>query len=699
MSCEDEYKEADAEAFKARYAHLPQNSEDLALRVYTSQLIGKNPHLVLHGGGNTSVKLNYQRITGEVIPVLAIKGSGWDLSNIEPQGFPLVDLNRLLALRKLEKLSDEDMVNEVKGHTMDMNSPMPSIETLLHAYLPHKWVDHTHADSALAIMDQTHAAEICRKIYGNKVAIVPYIMPGFTLAKAAAEIYERDPSVEGILLLKHGVFTFGDSAKQSYQRHVMIVQAADRFIFSNPRRQLNVKPLCCCGANASGIQPSPQELFRRIAPVLRGIFREYSNRNAYWLAHLRTSPQVVEFVSSQEARDWSQLGPLTPDHVIRTKSVPLLLQDLELDDPTKLRSQIEAAVVGYMREYDSYFENFNRIFVEAGAPKRQLDKLPRVVLVQGVGIIAMDRSVGACKISADIYEHTIPIIVAAQSLGQYEPPAGQHLFDIEYWSLEQAKLGKTVPPPLQGAVVYVTGGASGIGLETSIAFSKLGASIVLTDINDQALADAAKSVKGSLGLRCNVTKVEEIQETFDRAILEFGGVDFVVSNAGGVPASVKIGDCSPQLLKEQMELNFFSHQYVASCGVRVMLAQGSDGCLLFNASKAAFNPGPKIGPYAISKAAVVALMKQYALEYGENSIRSNAVNADRVRTNLFTQEVIEARARARNTTTDEYFKQNLLGQEVTAAHVGQAFVSLALAASTTGAVITVDGGNIAASVR
>ncbi len=681
------WNDSDAKAAIQLYNDV---SEDIALRVYTSRLIGADLSLVLHGGGNTSVKSVTKNALGEEVNVLYVKGSGWDLDTLQPPGLPGVQLDHLIKLRQLDSLSDEDMVNEQRTHLLDASSPNPSVETLLHAFLPHKFIDHSHADAILVIADQPDSEALCKKIYGDAMGIVPYIMPGFDLAKAAAEVYEKNLDVKGLFLVNHGLFTFGDTAKESYDRHIEAVQQAEDFIASHDTKTLS--PV------ATRTPASGDEILSAIAPCLRGLYTEETGQS--WVIHYREDPIARDFASSKECADWSQIGTATPDHVIRTKQKPLLLNPKHIGDPEELREEIANALEEYKRSYHRYFET--NVHAK-GVDKNELDPLPRIILVAGLGLVAIGKSVKETKIAADIYQHTMDIISKAFNVGQFTPLKDFDLFDMEYWSLEQAKLGKSKPALTQGKIVYITGAASGIGRATAKLFAKNGASLFLVDRDKKTLSDTVEELRtqfktGIVSQVMDVTDEKAVKESFAYVTREFGGLDILISNAGNAVRG-RIGDVESATLRQSFELNFFAHQTLASEAVKLFQKQKAGGVLLFNASKAAFNPGKDFGPYALPKATVIALMKQYALDYGAEGIRSNAVNADRIRTRLFTEKVVAERSAARGLTPDEYFKSNLLATEVYDTDVAKGFFEFALAEKTTGSVITIDGGNIAASPR
>ena len=659
--------------------------KDLALRVYTTQLLGNDVRLVLHGGGNTSVKTQMQDTAGDTVDVLCVKGSGWDMGDIEPPGLPAVRLDAIRKLRKLKKLSDEDMVNAQRGALLDSGSPNPSVETLLHAFLPHKFVDHTHSDAILSITDQPDGDRICRELYGDRVALVPYIMPGFDLAQSCARIWERNPDVEGLILLKHGIFTFGDTARIAYERMIDLVTVAEKRL-AQTKVAKSFSPVRTPKALAS---------VEDIAPILRGLVADPTADD--WrrmVMDFRDSKQALSYVNGKDVSTYATVGPVTPDHVIRTKPKPLILPAPRENDLLGFAEAAAKAVDAYETNYRRYFERNNK---KLKTPKTALDPLPRVILVQGLGLFGLGKSAKDAGIAADLAETTARVVADAERLGHYKCIPEKDIFDLEYWSLEQAKLGKAAEKALARHVVAVTGGGSGIGRATAEAFAHLGAEVAVLDRD----LDAARRVAGSIGglaVQCDVTRPTSVERAFAQVVRAFGGLDILVSNAGAAWQG-RIGEVDEQILRDSFELNFWGHQRCAQAAVAIMKAQGTGGALLFNTSKQAVNPGPDFGPYGLPKASTLFLSRQYALDHGGDGIRSNAVNADRIRSGLLTDDMISKRSTARGLSEADYMAGNLLGREVTADDVAQAFIDLALARKTTGAVLTVDGGNIAAALR
>ncbi|RST87645.1 bifunctional aldolase/short-chain dehydrogenase [Aquibium carbonis] len=680
------WNDTDAEALVAQYARKGVDRE-LALRVYTTRLLGGEPRLVLHGGGNTSVKSTVTDLVGDRWEVLCVKGSGWDMAVIEPEGLPAVKLGALLKARALESLSDEDMVALQRANLINPSSPNPSVETLLHAFLPHKFVDHTHSTAILAIVDQGEDSKaLCEKVFGAKMGYVPYIKPGFDLAKAAAEIYEKDPSVEGLILDKHGIFTFAETAKEAYDRMIHWVTVAEDYVAGSGRDPLVPATL-----------PEKLATPAEIAPLLRGAVAASLGEGRFdrMVGDFRTSPAILEFVNAAALGTWAAAGVSTPDLSIRIKTGPMVLPAPE-GDLDSYAATIREHVAAYADEYRTYFDTND---ARDDVKRTMLDPMPRLTLVPGLGMFGHGRTLKDARIASDVGEMWMEAVKGAAAIGDFRPLAKSDLFELEYWSLEQAKLAANKPKPLTGQVMLVTGGAGAIGAATAKLFAREGAHVVVFDLDEARAGEVAASAgNGAIGVGGDVTRAEDVRAAFDRAVEVFGGVDIVVSNAGAAWEG-GIGELDDALLRKSFELNFFAHQTVAQNAVRLFKLQGTGGCLLFNTSKQAVNPGPKFGAYGLPKAATLFLSRQYALEYGAIGVRSNAVNADRIRSGLLTDEMIASRSKARGLSQKDYMSGNLLGQEVTAEHVAQAFLNHALAERTTGDVTTVDGGNIQAVLR
>jgi rhamnose utilization protein RhaD (predicted bifunctional aldolase and dehydrogenase)/NAD(P)-dependent dehydrogenase (short-subunit alcohol dehydrogenase family) len=683
------WNEAEAAKFVAKYV-AQGIAPELALRTYSARLLGANPKLVLHGGGNTSVKLSMTDVFGDEVRVLCVKGSGWDLATIEPAGHPAVRMESLHRLRQLDRLSDEDMVNALRSNLLDNTAPTPSVEALLHAYVPATFIDHTHALAAIVIADQPDSETLCQAIYGDRVIWIPYVMPGFELSQVVARAFEAHPHAEGMLLSKHGLFSFGDTARQSYERMIEFVTLAENFIDGRRVGAVAATPAVVTPPSVAGMAD--------IAPYLRAAFAKLATGKTthHWLFDLRSSAYALEFSRGLGLTEVAQRGVATPDHVIRMKGRPVVLPAPERDQLAAWSEQALAKIADFMAQYHAYFERNN---ARVGGIKTELDALPRTIVIEHVGVIGVGKSASEAAVNADVIESWMEVVTDSSACGNYEPIGEADEFDMEYWSLEQAKLGKSVAKAFQGRVVAVTGAGSGIGAATARAFAALGAEVAVLDLDAHAANEVATGIgRFALPLQCDVTEAASVKVAFDAVAARFGGVDVVVSNAG-IALSGRMCDLSAEVLRKSFEVNFFGHQLVAQAAVAIMKKQGLGGVLLFNVSKQAINPGPDFGAYGTSKAALLALVRQYALEHGRDGIRVNAVNADRIRSGLLDAQTIAARSTARGLSESDYMAGNLLGQEVFAEDVAKAFVLSAQLDKTTGNVMTVDGGNVAAMLR
>jgi rhamnose utilization protein RhaD (predicted bifunctional aldolase and dehydrogenase)/NAD(P)-dependent dehydrogenase (short-subunit alcohol dehydrogenase family) len=678
--------DADAEASVTQGARAGI-ARDLALRIYTTRLLGRDPKLVLHGGGNTSLKMLLRDRFGDEVEVLRVKSSGADMATIDADGLPAVRLLAMRKLRALETIDDADLLGIERANLIDPAAPNPSVEMMLHAFLPQKFVDHTHATAVLSLIDQPDGEKIAADVFGDRLAFVPYLMPGFGLAKMAIEVFERSRPRDGLILSKHGLVTFGDTAREAYERMIEMVSLAEAHIARHR------KP-------AAVIASRSVATVAQVAPIVRGVCSEQDYKvEGAWrrqVCEFRGGDAVLGFLQAKDLDRLSQSGVITPDHTIRTKNWPLLLPVPAAGKLDEFAQVARDPAAQFISRYAQYFARHNK---RVGGTKRPIDPLPRVVLVPGLGLFGLGRSKRDAVIAADIAEAWIDGITGAEAIGRFESISEADMFDCEYWPLEQAKLGARQELPLAGQIVAVTGAGGAIGAATAHAFAAAGAEVALLDVNLAAAAERAKAVGATaLPVPCDVTDAASVNAAFDKIAQNFGGVDIVVSNAGAAWQG-RIGEVDEQILRQSFELNFYGHQRVAQAAVRIMLAQQTGGCLLFNVSKQAVNPGPNFGPYGLPKAALLALMRQYALDYGGDGIRANAVNADRIRSGLLSAEMIASRSKARGLSEKDYMSGNLLGREVTADDVAQAFLHQALALKTTADVTTVDGGNIAAAMR
>lgn len=669
----------------ARYADQGIG-EDLAIRTYSSRILGQEPALVLHGGGNTSVKTQLPDILGTVHEVLCVKGSGWDMATIEPAGHPAVELGPLAALAQREVMSDEDLVAAQRRLLLDPYAPNPSIEAVLHAIIAAKYVDHTHSNAIVALTNQPDGEAIIRDLFPD-TTIVPYVMPGFYLAQICRKILQEEPNAKSLILMNHGIFTFHDDPRQSYEDMITMVSAAEKRLDQGKARPFAPVTL-----------PADMPPIEEIAPIIRGALARPSAQEGKperWILDYRTSDEIRHFVDGQEVQSYAMRGNASPDHSIRIKRFGMVAPIANTAEGLEAFSTgFKAHLHDFITQYEAYFERNN---TRAGGGFTMLDPVPRIVYAPGYGLFGVGKTAKEAKIAADVAQATVNVITRAEGIGTFAALPEDDLFDIEYWSLEQAKLAKLVEKPLGRQVAIVTGGASGLGLACSKALGSEGAEVVILDIDGAAAHEAAQEI-GAFGLGCDVTDAQAVQEAVAAVVRRYGGVDILISNAGAAFQGALI-DVPDETFHAAFDLNFWSHHLMSRACVNVMKVQGSGGALVYNVSKQALNQGPEFGPYGTSKAALMALMRQYALEEGAAGITANAVNPDRIRTKLLTDEFVQERAEARGVSPEVYMRGNLLGREVTAEDVAAAFVHLVKATKTTGAVLTVDGGNVAAMVR
>jgi len=697
---------ADAQAAIDRYAE--SFGESVALRIYTSRLIGADPALVLHGGGNTSVKDHFVNFLGDRVDAIFVKGSGWDLGKLEPEGLPGLDLAYLRRLRSLESMSDEEMVNQLRTHLFDATAPNPSVETLLHAFLPHRFVDHSHADAVLAVTNQPDGSTLAEEALGPDVIHLPYIMPGFPLAKAVADAIEAKPQAKGVLLHKHGLFTFSDDARESYELHIDYVDRCEKRLAQEVQKRGGLSPIY-------QVERTPESLARQAAPILRGLLaepgEEPNSASRRMVMNWRSSPEVLDFCASEEAEQLCAQGPLTPDHVIRTKRLPLYIPDPLWSDEDALRAQLKESVDAYRKDYVRYFE---RQCSDKEVVRTPLDSAPRVVLLPGAGALCFGASQKDARIAGDITEHTLSTKAIAHAAGRYQALDEADLFDMEYWSLEQAKLGKSVPRALDGQVVVVTGGAGAIGVGVAEACAEAGAQVVLADLAEDQAERAASQLEQkygegrALGLAMDITRETSIRDGFDRICREFGGVDVVVANAG-IAHVAPIEELSVKDVQRVNEVNYIGVLLTIREAAGIFRSQGIGGNIIVNASKNVFAPGADFGAYSASKAAAHQIGKVAAMELAPMGVRVNLINADAI----FSEGEVESglwktvgpdRARSRGldleALPDFYQSRNLLKTRVQGRHVGNAVVFFASNQTpTSGATLPVDGGIAAAFPR
>ena len=653
---------------------------DLGSRIYTSRLIGSVPDLVMHGGGNTSCKTYKKDIFNENIEVICVKGSGWDLETIEANGLPAIKLSPLLELRKLKNLSDENMVNLQRANLLDSQSPNPSVETLLHAFLPHKFVDHTHATPFLILANLPNYKEIVDEIFGSKLAIVPYIMPGFDLAKKAADIYDLHTNCEGLLLLNHGHFTWGKTAKESYERVINQTNKVQQWIIKNlDTKKHFLKKLPENNKNLS------------LLSFIRGDIQKHSkDYNFVPTFDIRNDLKISNFLLRKDLNLIAKKGVASPDHVIRIKGNPLVLSK------SFNKKEILIKLENFRREYTSYFNRNKKRFKNK---LKMLNPNPNVIWAPGIGLIGIGGDKKGASLVADIAVQNIHVMNAGENLGGYYPIKEKDQFDIEYWSLEQAKIKKTNTSLIRGKTVIITGAGGVIGREVARLFNYEGANVFLVDKDIKSLQETQNLMNANSAIyQSDLTIPNSSKSIIDNCLQKFGGVDILISNAG-IAVESSILELDIDKLRESFELNFFSHFNLSKEFSKVLINQSVGGKILFNVSKQAVNPGKNFGAYGLPKATLMFFLKQLALELGEHNISVNGVNADKIRSGLLTPKLIKARSKSRGIDEEKYMTNNLLAKEVEAKHVAEGFLSLALAKRTSAHILTVDGGNIEASLR
>ncbi|MGZ3722705.1 MAG: bifunctional aldolase/short-chain dehydrogenase, partial [Bdellovibrionales bacterium] len=635
-----------------------------ALRAYTSRLLGQEASLVQHGGGNTSVKAVVENLFGEKEEILYVKGSGWDLATIEPQGFAPVKIAVLTRMARLEKLSDSDMVREQKAAMTNPSAPNPSVEAIMHAIIPFKYVDHTHSDSVVALTNTPDGAKNAREVYGDKVLLIPYSMPGFILAR---KIFEATQDLnwdqcEGIVLLNHGVFTFHNDAKTSYENMIRLVTKAEDFL--QKRKVLEIRK------GDATVKPAAEQLAtvrKHLGATLGGPL----------LMRLNSSPEAVGFSTWDKVAEVTAAGTITPDHVIYLKPFPMILD-----------SEIETSLRNFVDNYHAYFASNEMPGL------KELDPCPRWAVWPGAGTLNIATSAKALRITDDLTTHSRRCMQWASALGEFKPVSEKDLFEVEYWELEQAKLkiGGGAKPALQGKIAVVTGAASGIGKAIAEDLKAQGACVAALDINPEIESFKGESV---LGLVCDVTSEASITAALQKVALQFGGLDILVTNAGTFPSSKMIADLGEEEWTKTLNVNLSGHWRMIKAAIP-LLKQGFDPSIIVVGSKNVSAPGPGAAAYSTAKAGLTQLARVAALELAPFGVRVNTIHPDAVfDTGIWDGDILETRAKHYGLTVDQYKRKNLLKTEITSKNVAQLVTAMVGPAfgKTTGAQIPIDGGN------
>lgn len=664
------------------------NLSDIDILVYQSRLVGGDPGLVVWGGGNTSIKTRETDFRGRPIDVLRVKGSGSDLKAVTARDFPGVRMDDILPLLERDNMTDEEMVAYLGLTLAEPNAPRPSIETLLHAFVPARSVVHSHADAILMLTNNTRSDVLLKEVFGDDLAVIPYRRPGFLLSKWVGEVARQQPHIKGVILLNHGLITWHDDPKEAYNLHIEMVDRAARFAMHDAKPATSSKSdLTTDQRKAAAAQ---------IAPILRGIF----GAQGRIIARFDDSEDVIQFVSGESVPfdrmpEVLAQGAATPDHILNTKRRVLWIPDGSQPLPDRVRAAYDA----WLQSYTAYYHSHT-------TGEAMLPPVPRVVLVEGVGMFAVGKDSKAATVAHDIYHHTISIVSAAERIGSYRSLADKDAFEAEYWPLELYKL--TLAPPekeLSRRVALITGAAGAIGAGIARLYAREGAHVVCADLDlEKAQALAADLIKANpsnraLAVRMDVTNEASVRDGFQQAVLEYGGIDVLVSNAGVAKGS-PIDELTLDEWQRNFAVNATGHFLVVREALKIMKAQQTGGSMVFIATKNVLAPGKDFSAYSASKAAEAQLARVLALEGAPFGIRSNIVNPDAVfeGSGLWSPELKAERARAQNIDPSQleehYRKRNLLQLEVTADDVAYAALFLASdrTAKTTGAILPVDGG-------
>lgn len=646
----------------------PDEDDDVGVMVYSSRLLGSESDLVLHGGGNTSVKTDEIDHTGKRISVLRVKGSGSDLSAMKRSDFTGLRLNDLLAAKDLRAMDDLQMESYLKKSMTDPEEASPSVETFLHAFIPFKYVNHSHADAILSLTNTELTDAELKKILGN-VVVIPYISPGFALGKAIADRADEIKSSDGVVLRNHGLVTFSDSVRESYEKHIRIVTSAE-----NHLDRTIIGPVFTRKFDSTEINEA------KFLPRLRGIL----SRNSKKILKIRTTGLAAEIALSAEGEELCRLGPPTSDMLIRTKH-----EFLYVDRPENIEADIEQYIKNYQEDHVKYAGSY-----------QMHDPYPCVILVRGYGIITQSTSARESEIIMDMALHSFTINGKSLHVDKHASISKAEAYHMEYWPLQEAKLKRRGKEKLEGTVSVVTGAASGIGLEAFRELASKGSQVVAIDI-DPAIGKISEEVYRESGRQnlpacIDLSDEDAIESTFKRAIREFGGIDFVFNNAG-ILKTAPLDEITTSEMDRVFAVNGRGTFIVTREAFRIMKEQGIGGNFVFNITKNLTNPGAEMAMYGSTKAFAAHLSHYVAKEGGKHRIRSNIINPDKVfrGSKIWEGGILQSRAKAKGQSIEEYKTQNLLGIEVLPSHVVGVMMALLDEESfgaTTDAMIPVDGG-------
>ncbi len=665
---------------------------ELEALAYRSNLLGRDRAVANYGGGNTSTKARERDHTGREVDVLWVKGSGSDLATIQAHQFTGLKLQEVLPLMEREEMSDEEMVAYLASCQLRPDMPRGSIETLLHAFVPYAQVDHTHPDAINMICCAEGGEDLARECFGEEAVWIPYIRPGFTLSKQVGEAVKNNPDAKFVLLAKHGLVTWGETHEESYGRTIEAINRAAEFVAGRagePFGGRKVEPLAFDRREA---------LLAEVLPALRGALSSGLEESSHKILRPDyTSEDVLAFVCGRDSRGLSQVGAACPDHLVRTKVRPLWVDfDPENEGTDELEAKLREGAARYREDYEAYFSRHEE------ADEEMFDPNPRIVLIEGLGLVAAANNAKEANLSRDFAYRAINVMRGANALGGYVSLTEEESYAVEYWPLELYKLTLTPPPDeLAGRVAFVTGGAGGIGSAVARSLASRGACIVVCDLDEAGAGEVAESLpEPGIPARADVTDEGEVVGAFRRAVLEYGGVDVLVSNAG-LASSAPIEETSVEMWDKNHAVLAKGYFLVAREAFRIMREQGIGGSLVFVASKNAMAAGKNASAYSSAKAAELHLARCLAEEGGAGRIRVNTVNPDAVLqgSRIWDSGWREQRAAAYGIQPDEledyYRERNVLKLNVLPENVAEAvlhFASETRSSRSTGNVLNVDGG-------
>jgi rhamnose utilization protein RhaD (predicted bifunctional aldolase and dehydrogenase)/NAD(P)-dependent dehydrogenase (short-subunit alcohol dehydrogenase family) len=684
----------DADRFVERYA--PVWSVDLALRTYSARLLGAEKALVLRGGGNTSVKSTHVDVFGQRAAALFVKASGFDMAQIEPSGFSGLHLAGVRALRAIDRLNERAMLNQLRAHLIDFESPTPSVETLVHALLPAKYIDHTHSNAILALTNQPDGEQMLREVYGDQVLVLPYTRPGFQLAKAVADLYETRPSATAMIWMQHGIVTWGETGYAAYSSMIDMVTCAEQYLEHRAGAYVSLST-SHNSAHAGRAQ--------FVAPLARGLLARKAagpdEEPRGIILHALTDPEITGLLESERGYELCVSPPLTTDHLVRTKPLPLWIDSPAYDDEERLRAQLSEAMDAYADRYRAYI---TRCAMADAQPIRPYDPWPRVILLPGLGALCAGMDMDSAGIVRDITAATLGAKARIARFGSYQSLGESDLFHMEYDAFQRAKLESLARLPLTGRVALVTGAAGAIGMGVCEGLLAKGCAVALADLAGErldSLRDELRRQFGGLVMAApfDVTAPDQVARGFADVIAAWGGVDILVINAGIALVS-DLMSLALEQFRGLERVNVEGTLNLLSEAGRQFRRQGCGGDIILISTKNVFAPGAKFGAYSATKAAAHQLARIASLEMAEIGVRVNMIAPDAVfahgdrRSGLW---AVVGPDRARGLDEqglEEYYRnRNLLKARITATHVANAVLYFATRQTpTTGATIPVDGG-------